>query len=262
MTTGTPIKFEDGEAYERMMGQWSRLAGEIFLDWLAPTNGLRWVDVGCGTGAFSELVLQRCAPASLDGFDPSGGLLAYARKRLEGRAHVRSGDAMAAPYPDNSFDAAAMALVIFFVPEPARGVAEMARIVRPGGLVAAYAWDMMGGGFPLNALIESMREMGLNPPRPPRSDASTLDALRALWTGAGMVDVQTRTIELERELSFEELWRGAVESASLGGTVKSLDAAGTVELQQRYLSKMPKARDGLLTCRARANAVRGTVAGK
>ncbi len=260
MAEQATIRFEDGEAYERMMGAWSRLAGDIFIDWLAPPQGLRWVDVGCGTGAFSDLVLRRCAPASVDGFDPSEGLLAYARKRLEGRATVRSGDAMAAPYPDDSFDAAAMALVIFFVPEPERGVAEMARVVRPGGLVASYAWDMLGGGFPLSALIESMREMGLNPPRPPRSDASTIDALAALWMSAGLVEVQTRTIELERQLSFDELWKGAADSPSLGATVKAQSPEAAADLQQRYRAKLAPAADGLMLVKARANAVRGTVA--
>src|SRR5947208_14495013 len=61
------IRFEDGAAYERMMGVWSRLAGDVFLDWLAPRPGLRWIDVGCGTGAFSELLIERCAPAEVQG---------------------------------------------------------------------------------------------------------------------------------------------------------------------------------------------------
>ena len=65
------IRFDDGAAYERMMGTWSRLAGEIFLDWLAPRSGLRWIDIGCGNGAFTELLVERCAPAEVQGIDPS-----------------------------------------------------------------------------------------------------------------------------------------------------------------------------------------------
>ena len=85
------IRFDDGAAYERMMGVWSRHAGEIFLDWVAPATGLHWVDVGCGNGAFTELLVKRCAPAMIDGVEPSEGQLDYARKRLDaeiGRAHV------------------------------------------------------------------------------------------------------------------------------------------------------------------------------
>jgi len=144
------VRFNDGAAYERMMGTWSRLAGEIFLDWLAPRKGLRWIDVGCGNGAFTELIVVRAAPAEVQGIDPSDGQLAYARTRSAVEmAKFRKGDAMALPFSDRTFDVAVMALVIFFVPEPAKGLAEMARVVAPGGEVAAYAWDVAGGGFPL-----------------------------------------------------------------------------------------------------------------
>src|SRR5262245_16736878 len=140
-----PIRFDDGVAYERMMGGWSRLAGETFLDWLAPRPGLRWIDVGCGNGVFSELLVERCAPAAVLGIDPAEAQLAFARTRpAAGVAEFRRGDAMALPFPENSFDVAVMALVIFFVPQPARGVAEMVRVVNPGGVVAAYAWDLPG----------------------------------------------------------------------------------------------------------------------
>ncbi len=138
------IRFDDGAAYERMMGVWSRLAGEIFLDWLAPRARLRWIDVGCGNGAFTELLAERCAPVEVQGIDPSDAQLAFARARPAARvAEFRQGDAMALPFPDNRFDAAVMALVIFFVPDPEKGVAEMVRVVRPGGTVATYAWDVL-----------------------------------------------------------------------------------------------------------------------
>src|SRR6476469_4311482 len=139
-----PIRFDDGAAYDSFMGHWSRLAGAVFLDWLAPPSKQRWLDVGCGNGAFTEMIVQRCAPASIDGVDPSEGQLAYARTRPALRAaQLRQGDAMALPFPDDAFDAAVMPLVIFFVPDPAKGIAEMARVVRPGGLVTAYGWDLV-----------------------------------------------------------------------------------------------------------------------
>src|SRR4051794_10616423 len=120
------IRFDDGAAYERYMGAWSRLTGETFLHWLAPPPGWRWLDVGCGNGAFTELLVERCAPTSVDGIDPSEPQLAYARTRPASRvANFHLGDAMALPFADDTFDAAVMPLVIFFVPEPAKGVAEM-----------------------------------------------------------------------------------------------------------------------------------------
>ena len=103
--TETQIRFDDGAAYERMMGVWSRLAGDVFLDWLAPRPGLKWIDVGCGNGAFTELVIVRNAPAEIKGVDPSDGQLAYARtRRGTEMAEFHKGDAMALPFPDTSFD--------------------------------------------------------------------------------------------------------------------------------------------------------------
>src|SRR5215468_6024675 len=191
----TQIRFEDGAAYERMMGNWSRRAGSIFLDWLAAASDLKWIDVGCGNGAFTELLVERCAPTLVNGIDPSEAQLDFARKRLAARqAKFDLGDAMALPFPADEFDGAIMALVIFFVPDPAKGVAEMARVVRPGGIVAAYAWDVLGGGFALEPIRIELRAMGLKPVDPPSVDASRLEAMRDLWTSAGLEAVETREI--------------------------------------------------------------------
>src|SRR5260370_8864171 len=95
------IRFDDGAAYERYMGKWSQLAGEAFLDWLAPKSGLRWLDVGCGNGAFTETLVERCAPVSVQGIDPSEGRLAYARTPPASRvAHLRQGHTTAHPFAD------------------------------------------------------------------------------------------------------------------------------------------------------------------
>lgn len=175
------IRFDDGAAYEQYMGKWSQLTGETFLRWLAPQPGWRWLDVGCGSGAFTEMLVDRCAPKSVQGIDPAEGQLAYARARLPSRvASFKKGDATALPFPENTFDAAVMPLVIFFVPEPAKGVAEMARVVCRGGIVSAYAWDMVGQGFPYETLRAEMRALGVEVPVPPSSDVSRIDALQEL----------------------------------------------------------------------------------
>src|SRR5210317_1282117 len=99
------------------MGTWSRLAGQVFVDWLASPAGLQWVDVGCGNGAFTELLIEQCAPAALKAVDSSESMLAYARSRPAAQmAEFAYGDAMALPFPDGSFDAATMALTLYFVP--------------------------------------------------------------------------------------------------------------------------------------------------
>lgn len=260
--TDQQIRFDDGAAYERMMGIWTRFAGDIFLDWLAPAAGLRWIDVGCGNGAFTERIVARFAPAAVEGVDPSDGQLAFARTRPAARrAQFRQGDAMALPFPDDSFDAATMALVIFFVPEPAKGVAEMARVVRPGGLVAAYAWDILGGGFPAEPIPTEMRAMGLKPLLPPSVEAANMDVLRALWTDAGLEAVETRKIAVERTFAdFDDFWTTSLLAASIGVTVAAMAPADADQLKARVRARVPTDAAGRITCGAWANAVKGRVA--
>lgn len=255
------IRFDDGAAYERMMGIWSGYAGEIFLDWLAPRPSLRWVDIGCGNGAFTELIVTRAAPVAVAGVDPSEGQLSYARRRHQaGVAEFRQGDAMALPFGDKSFDVATMALVIFFVPEPAKGVAEMARVVRPGGTVAAYAWDMLGGGFPLEPFRVELRAMGIPPMTPPSAAASRMAALQDLWRGAGLEAVETREITVQRTFAdFDEFWSISLLGSSLGPTVAAMAAADVETLKRRVHARMPADAAGRIIYSARANAVKGRV---
>jgi SAM-dependent methyltransferase len=259
--TEQPFRFNDGAAYERMMGVWSRSAGEVFLDWLAPPAGLRWVDVGCGNGAFTELIVGRCAPAAIEGIDPSEGQIAFARARPAGRvATFRQGDAMALPFADASFDAAVMALVIFFVPDPAKGVAEMARVVRPGGTMTAYAWDLFGGGFPLEPIGAELRAMNIRPFLPPSPDASRTENLRALWTRAGATDVEMRVIKVERTFaSFDEFWSIAMTS-NVRMVIDKMSATDAEHLKARVRERLPADSAGRITFGAHANAIKGRVA--
>ncbi len=258
-----PIRFDDGAAYERMMGIWSRLAGDIFLDWLAPRPGLRWIDVGCGNGAFTELIIARHAPAAVQGVDPSDGQLTYARSRSgTAMAGFHKGDAMALPFPDRSFDVAIMALVIFFVPEPAKGVAEMVRVVAPGGTVAAYAWDMMGGGFPLQPVQTELKAMGFNPARPPTLEASTIAALQTLWTEAGLVDVETRRIDVQRSFAdFNDFWGAVAAAPMLGGLFASMAPDVLAELKMRVRAYLKEDDSGRISYGAWANAIKGRLPG-
>jgi SAM-dependent methyltransferase len=258
------IRFVDGAAYERYMGKWSRLAGEAFLDWLAPEPGLRWLDVGCGSGAFTERLVERCAPASVQGIDPSEAQLAYARTRPALRiAQFRQGDAMALPFPDDTFDAAVMPLVISFVPEPARGLTEMARVVCPGGVVAAYAWDMVEGGFPYSVLQAEMRELDIAIPVPPSPAASQMDTMLDLWTGAGLEAVETREITVHRTFAdFDDYWTTILGGPSVGPQLAALAAMAPEDLARlkaRMSAHLPADAERRITYSARANAVKGRV---
>ena len=256
------FRFDDGAAYERHMGTWSRFAGEVFLDWLAPEPGLRWVDVGCGNGAFSELIVERCAPAEVQGIDPSEGQLAFARTRPAARlAKFQQGNAMALPFPDAGFDVATMALVIFFVPDPAKGLSEMARVLRPGGMMAAYAWDMFGGGYPLEPFQAELRAMGIAPLRAPSEEASRMENLRTLWAGAGATEIETRVIKVQRTFaSFDEFWSIATAS-SIWSIIGKMAPADVETLKTRVRQRVKPDPAGRVTFGAHANAIKGRVAG-
>jgi ubiquinone/menaquinone biosynthesis C-methylase UbiE len=256
-----PIRF-DGAAYERLMGVWSQAVGTIFLDWISPTRGQRWLDVGCGNGAFSEQLGQRCEPKEICGIAPSEGQLAYARTRQGTSGAVfQQGEATALPYEANRFDAAVMALVVAFVPDPAKGVAEMARVVRPGGLVAAYMWDVPGGGSPLSAINEEVVAMGIVPSRPPSGWASAKDALHRLWANAGLVRVETRTISVRRDFAdFEEFWTANTATGPVKATLDRVADDKISELRQRVQTRVSHDSEGPFTLIAWANAVKGFVA--
>jgi ubiquinone/menaquinone biosynthesis C-methylase UbiE len=258
--TEQTIRFDNGEAYERYMGKWSQLVGAAFLDWLKPANGLRLLDVGCGNGAFTEMIATRCAPASISGIDPSP-MLEFARSRpaLRG-ADLRQGDAMALPFADSSFDLAVMPLVLFFVPEPIRGVAEMARVVRPGGVVSAYSWDMEGGGFPYAVMRTELEQMGVRAPSAPSEEASRQDVSRRLWESAGLVDVETRAFTVQRTYAgFDEYWAIQLAFPTVGSILKDLPASESAALQLRLRQRFPVDARGQLTYSSTANAVRGRV---
>jgi ubiquinone/menaquinone biosynthesis C-methylase UbiE len=258
--TDQPIRFTDGAGYEQMMGIWSRAAGQVFLDWLAPAKGLRWADVGCGNGAFTELVVERCAPARIVGIDPSPQQLDYARRRhTAGIADFVPGNAMALPIADHSVDAATMALVIFFVPEPAKGVAEMRRIVRPGGSVSAYAWDLLEGGFPWEPVHAELREIGRPSPMAPSAEASRIENMQRLWVDAGLEAVETRAITVERVFqSFEDFWTTVQLSPTLATVLPTLDVTDTARLKDRVRARLRMDGDRVVHT-ARANAAKGTV---
>lgn len=207
-----------------------------------------------------ELLIQRCAPAETQGIDPSEAQLAFARAKPAARAAAFvQGDAMALPFPGDRFDAAIMALVIFFVPDPAKGVAEMARVVRPGGAVASYTWDMLGGGFPFEPIHAEIRALGITPLLAPNVDASRMEALHDLWTVAGLDAVETRVITVQRTFAdFDDFWTTTM-AASIRPTLAMMASADTEQLKARVRKRLHADAVGPIVYSARANAIKGRV---
>jgi ubiquinone/menaquinone biosynthesis C-methylase UbiE len=253
--------FSDGKTYERMMGRWSKRVGVQFLDWLAASKGLHWVEVGCGNGAFTEELIAHTAPAAVSAIDPSEGQLAFARTREAAKlAQFRLADAQALPFPDNSFDAAAMALVITFIPDPAKAVGEMARVVRPGGVVATYMWDTLGGGVPLKPIEAALKSMGKDYARA-SSAASKRETMQALWQDAGLQGVETTVIRIQVAFAnFDDFCESSVVPIGPAGQVISkMSPAEMEQLKARLREQLPIAADGSIAYEAFANAVKGRV---
>ena len=139
-----PDTWEQGSPYERYVGRWSRRVAPEFLSWLGAAAGLRWLDVGCGTGALTEAILTECEPRSVTGVEPSDGFLLTARGTVADRATFLRGDAANIPLLDSAVDVVVSGLVLNFVPDALAALTEMVRVASPGGTVAAYVWDYAG----------------------------------------------------------------------------------------------------------------------
>ncbi|GGH22916.1 methyltransferase [Alsobacter metallidurans] len=254
------IRFDDGAAYERMMGTWSRIVGEQFIDWVKPQPGLRWADVGCGNGASTELLMRRCAPAQVHGVDPSPEQLAYARDRPGAAgATFHSGDAMALPFPDDAFDAAVAALVLFFIPDPAKGLAEMVRVTKPGGLVCAYLWDIPGGGLPHAAIGQELRASGIAPPLPPSAPISAMEPLRQLFADAGLSGIETTEITAQRRFdSFDDWFATSLLGSSLTIVAEQVGPEVMSAVKERVRAHFPGEPAGPVMRTARANAIKAS----
>jgi ubiquinone/menaquinone biosynthesis C-methylase UbiE len=241
------------------MGRWSRAVGGIFLEWLAPPKGVHWLDVGCGTGAFTELVLGTCSPASVIGIDPFPEQIEYVHSLpVAGLAEFKVADALNLPFADCSSDVVASALVINFVPDRPRGLAEMRRTAKPGGLVAGYVWDFAGGRATGAPLAKGMRAIGIEPPITPGTEHTTIEALQSLFAAAGLESVEARQIEIAPTYSsFDDFWTSQTGSVSpTAKFISTLTEPQRERLRDAVRSILPSNTDGSIGYSACANAIK------
>ena len=253
------IRFDDGAAYEDTMGRWSEAAAAHFLAWLAPPQGAAWLDIGCGTGVFSRMIERHCAPAVVTAIDPSQAQLDQARRLAPG-IHFHLADAQSLPFPAGSFGQAVMALVIFFLPSPDRGVAEMARVLQPGGTASAYVWDSEGTGSPLHPIAAALQARGHAVPSPPSPGASGLAALRALWSGAGFTGIETTSFDVALPFpGFAAYWSMMARMPRIGPVLATLPPQEADAIRTELRTRLAAAETPPFTATARANAIRGTL---
>jgi SAM-dependent methyltransferase len=258
--------WNQGNPYERYVGRWSRPVAAQFLRWLAMPPSLRWLDVGCGTGALASAIVATAEPKEVFAVDPSEGFLSLARQHLHDEATLRLGSATQIPLQDASVDIAVSGLVLNFVPNLADGLAEMKRVVGPGGTIAAYVWDYAEGMQLMRVFWDAAVSL--------RPEAQALDegvrfplcepaALQAAFEFAGLADVEVAPLTIETPFrDFEDYW-----SPFLGGQgpapayACSLDEASRDALRERLRERLPIRADGSILLHARAFAVKGRRAG-
>ncbi|MBN8955962.1 MAG: methyltransferase domain-containing protein [Rhizobiales bacterium] len=252
--------FTDGAAYERLMGRWSRLAGQVFLDWIAVPQGLRWIEIGCGTGAFTEELIKHRLPIELVALDPSPDQIAFARTRSSLAAvKFQTGDAQVLPFDDAVFDVAVMALVIHFLRDPLRGVVEAARVVGPGGWVVSYVWDYAMGGSPTAPVVAALKSLGFGTVSPPSAKATSSSALRDLWLSAKLDDIETRVIPVAVTFAdFEEFWHSMTGPVGpVGKTIAEMSPDDVDRLRALLRTRTPTRPDGRVAYPANATAIKG-----
>jgi ubiquinone/menaquinone biosynthesis C-methylase UbiE len=257
-----PFKFDDSAAYERAMGRWSRAVAPIFLQWLAPPASARWLDVGCGAGVLAHTLLELSSPATVVGIDPEVSQIAQAsRGPAAGRAVFQVADACRLPFADASFDIAAAALVLNFIAERSQAMAEMRRVTRGGGIVAAYVWDFAEELSPSGPLRRAMRRFGVDVPAIPGTAESCIAALRLLFEQAALERIETRTIEVCLAYQgFQDFWQAQTPSYSpTTKIIASMTESERTRLMRTIRAELPAAPGDVIEYFARANAIKARV---
>ena len=257
-------KWTDGDAYEMYVGRWSRKTGKKFLSWMNTTPGLRWIDLGCGTGALTSQILEDHDPKSVVGIEPSEGFLKLAReKTTDERASFLQGSGDKIPVNDGFADVIVSGLVLNFIPDQENAMAEMMRSIKKGGTIAAYVWDYSGH-------VQFMRyfwdaAISLDPAAREKDEGVRFpicrpEALTELFSSAGLRDVRTAPIDILTPFAdFDDYWSPFLSGiAPAPGYCASLDDTARQKLKNRLIEILPTDPDGMILLAARAWAVRGT----
>ena len=208
------------ESYDAFMGRYSTRLSPLMADFAGVSAGQRVLDVGCGPGALTAELVRRVGAASVTAADPMPQFVAAARQRNPGVSVVQA-PAESMPFADKAFDAALAQLVVHFMADPVAGLAEMARVTKRGGVVAACVWDFGGERSPLSTFWSAARDLD-----PSIEDESELPGAREgdlarLFRQAGLRDVEdTALVASVEHASFEEWWEPYTNSVGTGGPLR------------------------------------------
>jgi SAM-dependent methyltransferase len=248
------------DAYDRLVGRYGpSLAGEL-IAFAGVEPGMRALDVGCGPGALTAPLAERLGATNVSAVDPSEPFVEAARARLPG-VEVVVAAAEALPFADHAFDVTLSQLVLNFMRDAEAGVREMARVTRPGGLVASCVWDYSGGMTLLRAFWDAAREVD---PEAAAADEGAImrwcgdGELAELWGDAGLEDVRFGQVVAQAGYTdFEDLWSPLLTGvAPSGAFVKSLDDERRAALHDAFRRRLGVG-DAPFELTARAWAVAG-----
>jgi SAM-dependent methyltransferase len=265
MTEAEAKMFAASAGYERFMGRWSRLLAPLYISFAGVKNGQRVLDVGTGTGSAAAAVEASMPASEIIGIDPSAGFIAYAQKNAKStRARFEVGDAQALKFKDASFDHTLALLVMNFIPDHDKAIAEMRRVTRAQGIVSACVWDYDAGMQMLRFFWDEV--VALDPAIEPKDERhmklSRQGQLGDLWRKAGLINVLEAPLVIDQAYSsFNDYWEPFTKGAGPGGAyVVSLSPDRRQQLEARMRKRLLRDRqDGPFTLKARVWCVRGEV---
>lgn len=243
------------DAYDRFMGRYSRQLSPQLADLAGVSAGQRVLDVGCGPGALTAELVGRVGPEAVAAVDPSEPFVAAARQRHPG-VEVQVAAAEDLPFPDGAFDVTCAQLVVHFMQDPVAGLAEMARVTRTDGVVAACVWDLAGGRAPISPFWQAARDLDGAAQDESALPGARGDHLSELFGQAGLREIEAATLSAAVEhATFDDWWDPFTYGVGPAGAyAKSLDEADRSALRLRCRELLPQAP---FTVSASAWAARG-----
>jgi len=256
--------WSSGDAYERFMGRWSALVAHKFLNWLAVSPGSSWLDVGCGTGSLTRLILETCRPRSVIGIDYSSEFISHAKHAIiDPIVRFQVGNAQALELESNSVDVIVSGIMINFVPQPETALREMIRVAKPGGSIGIFLWDYAEGMEMLRYFWDAavqLNDAAKEYDEGHRFPLCQAGQLEALAEEMSLKQVEAKPIEITTAFQdFDDYWTpflgkvGPAPSYTL-----SLSPEEQQKLEHKLHEALPIEDDGSISLRARAWAVKGT----